>query len=51
MLTICCVIGPINGIGHKYEDFTSLSTYRKALVVSLFPLEIYRHKDHSFDLL
>ncbi|KAJ5654740.1 hypothetical protein N7490_001743 [Penicillium lividum] len=31
MLSICCMVGTSNGVGHKYEDFTSIEVYKTAL--------------------
>ncbi|OQD82826.1 hypothetical protein PENANT_c019G06351 [Penicillium antarcticum] len=32
MLNICCIVGSMNGIGHSYKDFTSVITFKKALM-------------------
>ncbi|KAJ6073195.1 hypothetical protein N7467_011280 [Penicillium canescens] len=32
MLNICCILGSMNGVGHPYEDFTSIVVFKKALV-------------------
>ncbi|KAJ6188251.1 hypothetical protein N7519_003159 [Penicillium mononematosum] len=32
-LDICCIIGAMFGIGHTYTDFTSMETYKRALLM------------------